>query len=113
MNNNSKVEIGERVRIVRTSIGLSREALSEMLEISPLFLGYIECGQRGMSTTTLQKLCQTLNVSADYILLGKTSSDNRELLLNTIEELEPEYIPAAIDQINALKKTIAIIKHNS
>ena len=113
MNNNSKVEIGERIRIVRTSMGLSREALSEMLEISPLFLGYIECGQRGMSINTLQKFCEVLNVSADYILSGKKISDNRELLLNTIEDLEPEYIPAAIDQINALKKAIAVIKHNN
>ncbi|MBQ8209449.1 MAG: helix-turn-helix transcriptional regulator [Clostridia bacterium] len=112
MDNNLKLEMGERVRIARNSRGLSREALSEMLEISPLFLGYIECGQRGMSITTLQKLCKVLNVSADYILSGADNSKNdRELLLDAIEELEPKYIPIAIEQINNLKKTIAIIKH--
>ena len=114
MDNNTKVEIGERVRITRNSSGLSREILSEMLDISPLFLGYIECGQRGMSISTLQKLCQILNVSSDYILFGKeTNSKNHEALLNAIEDLDVEYIPVAVDQINSLKKIIAIIQYKS
>ncbi len=112
MENKLKLEMGERVRIARTSRGLSREKLSEMLGISTLFLGYIECGQRGMSIETLQKLCNVLNVSADYILSGTDNSKtDRELLLDAIEELEPQYIPIALEQINNLKKVIAIIKH--
>lgn len=112
MNNNSKLEMGERVRIARTSRGLSREKLSEMLGISALFLGYIECGQRGMSIETLQKLCNALNVSADYILFGTDNSKtDRELLIDSIAELEPQYISLAVEQINNLKKTIAIIRH--
>lgn len=104
--------MGERVRIARTSRGLSREKLSEMLGISALFLGYIECGQRGMSIETLQKLCNALNVSADYILFGTDNSKtDRELLIDSIAELEPQYISLAVEQINNLKKTIAIIRH--
>lgn len=50
------IEIGERVRLRRQVLGLSREQLSEMLDISALFLGYIESGAKGMSLTTLRKL---------------------------------------------------------
>ncbi len=112
MKKDLQLEIGERVRQARTSRGLTREALSEILGISPLFLGYIECGQRGMSLTTLKNLCNTLNVSADYILSGiKKTENTKELLIDAVNELEAEYIPLAIEQINNLKKTIAIIKH--
>jgi len=108
-----QLEIGERVRQTRTSRGLTRETLSELLGISPLFLGYIECGQRGMSLTTLKNLCNTLNVSADFILLGNNKSNSDcEAIINAVNELEPQYIPLAIEQINNLKKTIAIIRHN-
>lgn len=113
MEKDLQLEIGERVRQTRTSRGITRETLSEFLGISPLFLGYIECGQRGMSLTTLKNLCNTLNVSADYILLGKDkSATDDETIINAVKDLEPQYIPLAIEQINNLKKTIAIIRHN-
>ena len=112
MEKDFQLEIGERVRQTRNSRGLSRESLAELLGISSLFLGYIECGQRGMSLTTLKKLCSTLNVSADYILMGTNSSESDyATIINSVKELEPKYIPLATDQINNLKKTIALIRH--
>lgn len=112
MKKNINLEIGERVRLVRTSRGLSRDELSELLGISTLFVGYIECGQRGMSLLTLQNLCKVLNVSADYILLGvEDNQSDKETLLNAVNELEPQFIPIALEQINNLKKTIAVIRH--
>lgn len=102
------LEIGERVRITRISRGFSREELAELLNISTLFLGYIECGQRGMSLTTLQNMCEVLNVSADYILLGKNNflSIDDEIVAS-VKELPEEYKGLALDSINHLKKIIA------
>lgn len=111
MKKNINLEIGERVRLARTTRGLSREKLAELLGISTLFLGYIECGQRGMSLATLQNMCKVLNVSADYLLLGRNDEGNEEALLSAVKELEPQYVPLAIEQINNLKKTIAVIRH--
>lgn len=109
---NMNLEIGERVRLVRVSRGLSREELAELLGISALFVGYIECGQRGMSIATLQKICKALNVSADYILLGNTKTESdKEVLISAVEELESQFVPLALEQINNLKRTIAIIRH--
>lgn len=111
MKKNINLEIGERIRLARTTRGLSREKLAELLGISTLFLGYIECGQRGMSLATLQNMCKVLNVSADYLLLGRNDEGNEEALLSAVKELEPQYVPLAIEQINNLKKTIAVIRH--
>ena len=111
MKKNINLEIGERVRLTRTARGFTRETLAELLDISTLFLGYIECGQRGMSLSTLQNMCRLLNVSADYLLLGKESaSDPCEAIAEAIKELEPEYYPLALESINNLKRTIALIR---
>lgn len=111
MKKNINLEIGERVRLARSSRGISRDKLAELLGISTLFLGYIECGQRGMSLSTLQNMCVTLNVSADYLLLGKESpADSAEAISDAIKDLDPKYYPLALESINQLKKLITIAK---
>jgi len=109
MKKNINLEIGERIRQARLAVGLSREKLSEIIGISALFLGYIECGQRGMSISTLQKLCKTLNVSADYILLGKVlNEDKRAQLCDLIDDIDEKYLPLAIEHLNNFKRILAL-----
>ena len=94
LKKNINIEIGQRVRKARENAHLSRDQLAEELNISSLFLGYIECGQKGMSLTTLKNLCLLLDISSDYILLGKeyneTSKSNIQLLLDSVDS---KYIP--------------------
>lgn len=102
------IQIGQRVKKVRHSRNLTREQLSEKLGISTLFMGYIECGQKGMSLSTLQNVCTTLRVSADYILLGIESENDKrssaEALLNSLDD---DYIPLAEE---SLKNLISLIE---
>ena len=51
-----------------------------MIDISPQFLGEIETGKKGMSSLTLQKICNGLCVSADYILTGNSDADLSDVL---------------------------------
>lgn len=114
MKKNINLEIGERVRLTRVARGFSREELAEYLGISTLFLGYIECGQRGMSLATMQNMCKILNVSADYLLMGtENSEDIYQDIYNAIVELDSKYYPLAIDSINNLKRMITIAEMKS
>lgn len=109
-----KIAIGERIRTVRTEQGLSREQLSEMVNISALFLGFIECGQRGMSLDTLCALCRVLNISADYILFGKhENTSSKEALLRAMDGFDEAYLPVAVEQMNVLKRIIAQVNHQT
>ena len=110
MDKNTNIEIGERIRQTRTSLGLSREKLSEMLGISSLFLGFIECGQRGMSLTTLINLCTVLNTSTDFILLGKTPSEPRQELIDAVNSIDEKFIPLAIENINSFKRLVSLVQ---
>ena len=74
-----KVEMGERIRKRRESLGMTREYLSERLDITPKFLADIEYGAKGMSLKVFSRLVQVLNVSADYLLTGDETNNPRLL----------------------------------
>ena len=112
MAENMNLEIGERIRIARKSRGFSRDKFSEMIGISTLFLGYIECGQRGMSLVTLQKICKTLNVSADYLLFGREERSSFDEIKNAVADIDEKYYDLALEYINILKRTIALIEND-
>lgn len=63
-------EMGNRIKEHRQLLGLTREEIAEKLDITPRFYYDLELGLKGMSLTTLCKICSTLNISSDYILFG-------------------------------------------
>lgn len=67
-------DLGARVRIARRSAGLTQEELSEKVGISASFLGHIERGTRVASLETLIGLCNTLNVTPEYLLSASLHS---------------------------------------
>lgn len=73
--NAENIEIGLRIRALREEQQLSREKLAELSTISVQFLADIETGKKGMTVTTLRKICDSLNVTADYIVYGNNSID--------------------------------------
>jgi len=112
LNSEEKIKMGERIRILREAVGFSREQLAEMLDISVIFMRSIECGQRGFSIETLQKLCVVLSTSADYILFGESErNDHRQEILSSINEIPEVYLSLLMDGINQFKKMIALIQN--
>lgn len=83
-------QIGQRIRIKREEVGLTREKFAEYIDISPQFIAQIESGNRGMSSETLVKICNTLGASADYIVMGKETNDNNRLY-ELVDSINPMY----------------------
>lgn len=110
MKKRINVQIGARVREARERMGLSREELAEFLGISVLFLGYIETGQRGMSTETMVRVCLTLGISADYLLLGTPPNPDNTDAQTILKDLPQQYHPLAAEVLRSLQKTIAIVR---
>ena len=67
-------EMGRRIRDRREALGLSREDLSELLDVSAQFIADVEYGNKGLSIKRLYLLSQVLNVTTDYILAGSLYS---------------------------------------
>lgn len=78
MSNFSNLHMGNRIKEQRKKLKLTRESFSEKINISPQFLSDIENGKKGMSIETLYKICNTFNISADYLLFGNLLISNSE-----------------------------------
>lgn len=72
------IEIGSRVQEIREKRGLTQECFAELLDVGVQHVSKMERGVTGMSLTTLKNICQILNISADYLLMGigSTKEDN-------------------------------------
>ena len=65
------MELHERIASVRKAAGLTQEQLGEKLGVTRQAVSKWESNQATPDTATIARLCVELNVSADFILLGK------------------------------------------
>ena len=63
-------EIGGRINARRKELGLTQEMLAERMEVSVQMISNLELGKKAIRPENLVKLCDVLNVSADYVLRG-------------------------------------------
>ncbi|WZY00395.1 helix-turn-helix transcriptional regulator [Bacillus sp. FSL W7-1360] len=61
----------DHLRSLRKQRKLTQEQLGQMLGVTKVSVSGYETGNRNPDTSTLIKICDTFNVSADY-LLGRT-----------------------------------------
>lgn len=80
-------EIGERIAYLRVVNHYTREALAELVGITPKFLYDIETGKKGFSANTLYRISKSLGVSCDYIISGTSSRSVTEI--EVVEMFEP------------------------
>ena len=113
MENLLNKQIGQRIREKREYIGLSREKFSEMIGISPQFLAEIEGGKKGMSSSTLYKMCVGLSTSADYIVLGREKENDISGITDILRNLDADSLPFAEDIIKSFVMAINKSKMNT
>ncbi|MDD2494813.1 MAG: helix-turn-helix transcriptional regulator [Tissierellia bacterium] len=104
MKENIIILIGKRLRKQREKLNMTREEFAEKANISPQFLAEIENGKKGMSVSTLYKICNNYNISADYILFGRLSSNNAFPL--TTKSLSEPYLSYTEDIIEIVNNII-------
>lgn len=80
----SNLDVGERIRKIREDLGMNREKFSEMIDISDVFLGQIERGERSISLKTLCRIVNFTGSSSDYILFGNTKENDTINKINKI-----------------------------
>jgi transcriptional regulator with XRE-family HTH domain len=93
--------VGQQIRTIRKSQGLSIERLSEKAGITANFLGLVENGRKRSTTTTLAEIAKALNVELATLFetcnaKGKRSPMETEVaaLLAVVRTLEAEEVKA-------------------
>lgn len=102
MKNN--LEIGSRIRSVREGMNLSREAFSEKINISEIFLSQIERGEKSLSLNTLMSICENTGCSSDFLLFGRIDEKAiSKKILRLLNQLPPEVNNIVYDIAGSVK----------
>ena len=75
-------EMGQRIMSRRKSLHFTQEELAEKINVSTQMISNLELGKKAIRPENLAKVCKTLDVSADYVLLG-VNTKNQEINLIT------------------------------
>lgn len=94
---------------LRTDRRYTREQLAYLADISEKFLYEIEMDKKGFSADTLMKLSHALEVSMDYIMLGKGSRKYEDEIVATLEQFKPN----TLEMIDRLLKVAYEISKES
>ncbi len=96
------IEVGCRVRQAREAAGLTQERFAELIGVSPQNVSCVERGLAGVSLTVLRRICETLHVSSDALLWGRSGGNDAEILARRLEQLPPEQFRVVQNVINSV-----------
>ena len=96
------VKVGAGIQNARENAGLTQDQLSEMIGVSPNHLSAVERGVYGISLENLQKICNLLNVSADYIIFGNSPNSDALAIAKRIQDTDPRYKEHILKGLNIL-----------
>ena len=95
-----KKELGEKIKRVRKTRGITQEQLAEMIDISPRSLSNIEVGGCFVKSETLEKIIDALNITTEELFANEHIKSNVELLKD---------IDSYINQVKNDNKTLGKI----
>ena len=105
--------IGGRIRAYRESLGLNREAFSEQIGLSPQFLAEAENGKKGLSAESIYKICNSCEMSADYLVLGKIKKDKLKTPLDfALQDIPGEYSVQYVKMLQTVNDMLASAQKN-
>ena len=104
--------IGLRIREIREVLQMTREEFSEKCDISSSFLAAIEGGQNAITSKTLYKICTAFDISADYIIRGKSDDFEMDMILEMLNTLDKRSREHALLMLREYIQAIIEIKKN-
>lgn len=101
--------LGARIREERTKRGLTIEELSELIDVSPSFLGLVERADRGLGFDKVYRLAKSLGVSIDSFVTSGDSGrelnriDKLSALVSNLSDKDFEFV---VEMVKLLKKRL-------
>lgn len=84
---NTLAQIGERIRLRRQEIGLSQEALAQMVDVTSQTISNAELGIKSIRAESIAQIAQALKVSTDYLLLGRVTEYDQNKISQKMAKL--------------------------
>lgn len=82
-------EMGNRIYDRRKQLRLTQESLAEAAGITPQTVSAAELGKKALRPENIINICSALDISPDYLLLGRISGEDKSLLIQKVSQLTP------------------------
>ncbi len=103
--------IGDRIKECRKDMGLSQEALAEILYMKKSTISKYENNDRDIPASTIVILSEALNTSLNYLLLGSdgaTAEDKwLEDVIQVLKKIAEPYRELALNQLKCIANMAA------
>ncbi len=83
-------QMGERIVARRKQRRLTQEELAEAAGVTPQTVSTAELGKKALRPINIIKICAALEISPDYLLLGRISNEDTSILVQKVSHLTPE-----------------------
>ena len=104
------VHCGERIRMLRESLGMNQEEFGEFLDCSDESISKVERGLHMMKIWRMIRLCQKCEISLDYLVRGINTDDkddSRPLLIAIFQNADVDELQVLRDQLQNAQNEIA------
>lgn len=102
-------QIGKRIFDRRKQLRLTQDELAERAGITPQTVSSAELGKKALRPENIIRICSALEISTDYLLLGKVAEQDYSALIFKTSHLTPSQYRHMEDIINSF---IAALKEN-
>lgn len=97
-------EIGQRIFSRRKELHFTQEYVAEQMDVSIQMISNLEAGKKAIRPENLVKVCDVLDLSADYILTGNRSEQELSELTGKIAQLSDTDYQAIVTLVDSLLK---------
>ena len=83
-------EMGQRLTARRKQLRLTQEEVAERSELTTQTISTAETGRKALRPENIIKLSEALDISVEYLLLGKVSDTDISILNEKVSKLTPD-----------------------
>lgn len=98
--------MGQRIMVRRKALRMTQEELAEKLGVSTQMISNLELGKKAIRPENLAKVCEVLELSADFILTGTNTKTAIDIVAENMVQLtvdELQMVSDIIDYMNSKK----------
>ena len=92
--------MGQRIMVRRKSLRMTQEELAEKLGVSTQMISNLELGKKAIRPDNLAKVCEVLELSADFVLMGSNTKSAVDAVAEKLLQLTAEELQMVSDMID-------------
>ena len=92
--------MGQRILLRRKALRMTQEELAEKIDVSTQMISNLELGKKAIRPENLAKVCEVLELSADFVLTGTNTKTAVDAVADKLIQLTPEELQMVNDMID-------------